>query len=65
MTTTTGAGRWTVKRQTEIRSTQWGVYRNGVLVEGGFFAYDAADSTRADLATIEAEAEERARWARQ
>lgn len=35
--------RFTVKQQTEIRSKQWGVYDNGVLIEGGFFSRDAAN----------------------
>jgi len=52
--------KWTVKRQTEIGSKQWGVYRNGQLVEGGFFAYDAADSSRAQHAADEARAKPQA-----
>lgn len=32
----------TVRRQTELRSKQFGVYRDGELVEGGFFSADAA-----------------------
>lgn len=32
----------TVRRMTEFRSRQWGVYVNGELVEGGFFSREAA-----------------------
>jgi len=43
-----------VKRQTELGSTQWGIYLDGRLVEGGFFSRDCAlivaDSYRAEIA---------------
>lgn len=39
-----------VKRQNELHSKQWGVYQNGILVEGGFFTRDAADDAAVRLA---------------
>ena len=48
----------TVKRQTEFGSRNWGVYRNRVLVEGGFFSREAAeqcaDNWRSELAAEQA-----------
>lgn len=32
-----------VKRQAEIGSNRWGIYRNGKLVEGGFSTKRAAE----------------------
>lgn len=29
---------WTVKKMAEQGSKQWGVYRDGILIEGGFFS---------------------------
>lgn len=43
METTPAPANIVVLQQNEIRSKNWGVYRNGVLVEGGFFSRDAAD----------------------
>lgn len=35
--------KYTVKQQTEFRSKNFGVYRNGELIEGGFFSRASAD----------------------
>ena len=44
----------TIKRQTEIGSRKWGIYREGRLVEGGFGersqAIDAAEEWRREEA---------------
>ncbi len=34
-----------VKQQKELRSKQWGIYVDGVLVEGGFFDKGLAELT--------------------
>ena len=34
----------TVKQMSEYKSQQWGVYANGVLVEGGYFDKAAAET---------------------
>lgn len=34
-----------VRRQTEIRSKNFGIYREGKLIEGGFFSKDAAEDS--------------------
>jgi len=38
-----------VKRQTETKRKRWGVYQDGVLVEGGFFSKDSAEVCAAEL----------------
>lgn len=47
-----------VKRQTELGSTNWGVYINEALREGGFFtkgaAEQCADNWRSELAAEQA-----------
>lgn len=40
-------GKGVVRRQTELRSRQWGIYLDGDLVEGGFFSL--AQAKRAAL----------------
>ncbi len=40
----------TVKQQTELGSKQWGVYVNGVLTEGGYFAKANAETAATTLA---------------
>lgn len=43
-----------VRRQTEFKSRNFGVYLRGELIEGGFFSRDAAeDCARALLRQIE------------
>lgn len=45
-----------VRRQTEFKSRNFGVYLRGELIEGGFFSHDAAeDCACALLAKLEAE----------
>ena len=46
--------RFYVKRQTEFGSRNWGVYRTDTreLVEGGFFARDAAVDCAAEYETL-------------
>ncbi len=41
----------TVRRQTEIRSKNFGIYREGKLIEGGFFSKDAAEESATEYRT--------------
>lgn len=43
---------FTVRRQTELRSRQFGVYLNGKLWEGGYFSQAAAESQAAIQQTL-------------
>ena len=40
---------YTVRKMTEFKSRQWGIYKDGRLVEGGFFSKDMALSAMQDM----------------